>query len=287
MPPGACLQAADWSAPWFAAVADDARRIDWRDPQAALAGLNAIAAARALRVGSGQPLRFVEAASAGAEPYEQHVARSGCVPTRLQGDGFVHDALGALVWLAFARTKAALNALHAAQMARGAVGPGRGALRDAATLFDENALVLAVDAAAPGAQAIVQALRQRRWRAALADGAARALWHAQLVPVALGHALMQKLLDPFATVTAHAWVVDLPAGWFELPDSARLQRLDEALAARLETRLAHRAARLPLPVLGIPGWWPADAQARLYDDQRVFRPAGQPREPAPQAGPGR
>ncbi|MFG5409680.1 DUF3025 domain-containing protein [Piscinibacter sakaiensis] len=29
----------------------------------------------------------------------------------------------------------------------------------------------------------------------------------------------------------------------------------------------------PLPVLGVPGWWPANADPAFYDDPAVFRPA--------------
>ena len=30
---------------------------------------------------------------------------------------------------------------------------------------------------------------------------------------------------------------------------------------------------LPLPVLGIPGWWPANEDLEFYRDKQVFRPA--------------
>ena len=29
----------------------------------------------------------------------------------------------------------------------------------------------------------------------------------------------------------------------------------------------------PLPVLGVPGWWPANGAAGFYDDEQVFRPS--------------
>ena len=32
-------------------------------------------------------------------------------------------------------------------------------------------------------------------------------------------------------------------------------------------------AVVPLPVLGIPGWWPANEDPDFYVDNRVFRPA--------------
>ena len=37
--------------------------------------------------------------------------------------------------------------------------------------------------------------------------------------------------------------------------------------------LLHRYGHLPLPVLGIPGWWPENEKEDFYDDAAVFRPA--------------
>ena len=32
----------------------------------------------------------------------------------------------------------------------------------------------------------------------------------------------------------------------------------------------------PLPVLGVPGWWPANESPAFYDDATVFRQAARP-----------
>ena len=116
------------------------------------------------------------------------------------------------------------------------------------------------------------ALRERRWHAALCQ--ARSLWHAAIVPVAFGHALLQKLLDPFPAITAHAWPIDMPPGWFALDRAARAAELDAAVAARIEPWSTDRSARMPLPVLGIPGWWAPNAWPAFYDDAQVFRRGG-------------
>jgi len=36
------------------------------------------------------------------------------------------------------------------------------------------------------------------------------------------------------------------------------------------------AAFTPLPVLGVPGWWPASENFSFYDDSHVFRPRKTP-----------
>lgn len=274
-PAANALAHVDWSAAWFDPVAADACSIDWRSPEQALAALNARAAARGLATADGVPLRFADARRPQAPDaaYELQVA-AGTVPTRLHGDGFVHDALAALVWLRFARTKAALNALQVAELERSGVGPRRGAMRDAVTLFDENALLLAV-AGDGTAGRVLAALCERDWRAAFVQ--ARGLWHQAIMPVAFGHALMQKLVAPFKAITAHAWVVPVPQHWFQQPADERYDELDRCAADAIGRWLADRALRLPVPVLGIPGWWPANAQPDFYDDAAVFRRPG----PAP------
>ena len=52
-----------------------------------------------------------------------------------------------------------------------------------------------------------------------------------------------------------------------------MSALHELSAAALATK-----PFTPLPVLGVPGWWPENSGAAFYDDPRVFRP---PRPPQP------
>ncbi len=72
--------------------------------------------------------------------YEIHVFETGCVHTR--PDNW-HDLLNALVWLAFPRTKARINAMHAAAIP--AEGGKRGPLRDLLTIFDEGGAIACGD----------------------------------------------------------------------------------------------------------------------------------------------
>jgi hypothetical protein len=168
--------------------------------------------------------------------YEHHVAERNEVPTRAN----LHDFFNGLVWLVHTPLKRRLNALQAEAIARDGVGAVRGPLRDAVTLLDENGALLR--APAP----LWQALRERDWQRLFIE--LRPLWaEAELQPV--GHALLEKLQQPRKPITAHV----LPA---ELPLEAA------TLAAKPFS---------PLPVLGVPGWWPANEQPGFYDDAAVFR----------------
>ena len=64
-------------------------------------------------------------------------------------------------------------------------------------------------------------------------------------------------MQPRKAITAHVWVVE------NLTDDALASSLDPA-------RLAAKDF-LPMPVLGVPGWWPANEAPGFYDDEEVFR----------------
>nr|WP_321919712.1 DUF3025 domain-containing protein [Paraburkholderia tropica] len=265
----------DWARPWFAQHAARGRR--WQ--QAALASyaryldeLNADARAAGHRTGRGEALGFIaqDDLPEGAS-YEGHIAATGGVPTRHN----LHDFFNALHWFAFPRIKAALNARQAAAIDVLGVGPRRGDVRDALTLFDENAVLFAC--ADP---ALTQALRGFDWRTLFVT--ARTHWESAIGETldgaarcevrVFGHALLEKLIAPYAACTAHAWIVAVPQAYFTWPRAERNAYLDATVSAELAAseQLSGRSFA-PLPVLGIPGWWTPNENSTFYDDATVFR----------------
>jgi hypothetical protein len=200
------------------------------------------------------PVRFVsQSALPEGEPYERHIFATGECPTREN----LHDFFNGLCWLGFPRAKRTLNALQAGEIERAGLAQVRGPVRDAITVFDENGAVL--KAPPP----VWDALLARDWRRLFVD--LRPLWRdAQLV--IFGHALLEKLASPRKDLTAHVW--RHPMSWTSMAE------LDAALAeAFTADRLAGKPFT-PLPVLGVPGWWPENQNFSFYDDSLVFRPAG-------------
>jgi len=163
--------------------------------------------------------------------------------------------------MCFPQTKRRLNVLQAeAIRAAGGVGATRGPLRDALTLFDENVALLH----APNA--LWQALRAREWHRLLVE--LRPLWtEARLV--LFGHALQEKLVQPYKSITAHVLCLPMPAA----DDRGTPDVWDHWLAERLTPDWLATKPYTPLPVLGAPGWWSANGDEGFYDDTDVFRPA--------------
>lgn len=255
----------DWSAPWLASFAARGQR--WAqaactDADAYLAALNADAQEAGVATGRGLPLRFI--AQAGLPPgvaYETHIAATGAVPTRHN----LHDFFNALVWFAYPHSKAVLNARQSAAIDVAGVGPTRGGVRDALTLFDENAALFATSD-----PALADALRRFDWPALLLAG--RSAWGVRCEVRLVGHALLEKLVNPYKACTAHAWIVDVPPAYFEWADAERRTFVDERVADALATHDALTSRTFaPLPVLGVPGWWRANEDPAFYADPRVFR----------------
>lgn len=202
-----------------------------------------------MRTESGRALRFV-APTGGDAHYEMHLYESGQVHTR---PGNRHDLFNALCWLAFPRTKARINAMHAAAIPH--EGKHRGRLRDLLTIFDEGgALVACADAQ------LNALLRECRWK--------ELFWeHRQGVRsamrfVVLGHAVLEQAIDPWPGITCKVLLVD-PARDADAQAAQWLGQLPADASPRL---LA------PLPVFGYPGWLRETGHAGFYDDRRYFRP---------------
>ena len=307
--------------------------------------MNRLAAWRGLRAPDGTPLRFMAGSAVGAVDYERSVA-SGQIPCKLEGAGARHDFHNALVWLRFPRLKSAINQLHCRQAdtgrrlretslhgGDGAIGEvsrysneafshdadapkarGRGALRDALTLLDENGALW--PAADPAWVALLEA---RQWTALFVErreallgewgshpassrhdglgvqqdgpvihwvpGGCDGLSNGAILegdtapadclrppgsflgshaPVIVGHGLLEKLHQPYKSMTAKLLPCSDPRGSLDWGTARRLWTL--AREGELRPALLQ-----PLPIQGWPGWDPANADPAFYRDEKVFR----------------
>ncbi|HEX7971572.1 MAG TPA: DUF3025 domain-containing protein [Thiobacillus sp.] len=219
-----------------------------------LAALNMLAATRGTTQARGLPLRFViPDGRLSARDYEMHILHTGQVPTR--ADTW-HDVLNALVWLRFPRFKAALNAAHGEAIAV-ETETARGRRRDALTVLDESGVwVLSRD------PALTELLAHRAWHALFWE--ARSRVETDMCFVVVGHALLEKTLAPYPSITGKC----LPL----MSDSLDLDAADTQAARALDA-IATPRQLAPLPTQGIPGWDAANAHAAYYANPAIFRPA--------------
>jgi len=191
---------------------------------------------------SGKPVRFVPPSR--SDPYyEVHLFETGRVHTRPESR---HDLFNALAWLAFPKTKARINAMHAAQIPK--EGGRRGRLRDMLTIFDEGGAIVA------GGAQIAELVRMARWRELFVER------HRDFRILVVGHAVLEQALQPRLGLTCKVVFAD-PAG-----------DPDAQAAEWLATRGSSPRDLPPLPVLGYPGWFAGSGQPGFYSDERHFRP---------------
>ncbi|MET0962621.1 MAG: DUF3025 domain-containing protein, partial [Noviherbaspirillum sp.] len=226
--PAAFLEPIDWRRPWLASVVPAAGLIlqgsDWCD------ALNVLACDRGLKNHRSVPLKFVPQSDLPAGmAYETFISQSGCVPTREN----LHDFFNALVWLSYPRIKRQLNALQAAEIARrqASAQSSRGKLRDAATIFDENAVLLLTSD-----PAVHDALRRHQWRKLFIEQ--RKTFETCCTVHLFGHALMEKRVTPYKAITGHAWVVQVDPAILALSEIERRAWLDAKVAVQLQSGLS-------------------------------------------------
>jgi DUF3025 family protein len=219
----------------------------WLALERSLDALNVAAEAARLRTESGKPVRFV-APGERRSGYELYAHETGCVATRPDN---LHDWFNALCWLAFPRTKARINAMHAAEIPR--EGGRRGRLRDLLTIFDEGGAIVVSDD-----EPLSQLVREARWTELFWRERERVRQHLRFV--VLGHAVLEQAKKPWPGITCKAI--------FARPDESC-----DAAAASWLARLAPGASPrdlAPLPVFGYPGWVPGQDE-RFYAEARYFR----------------
>jgi hypothetical protein len=265
---GAVLAEIDWSQPWFA---------PWRElgeptaqqalqQQSVAEALNALQ--KNLQLGAvvadhsavkrdANDVKFVpQSALPEGQAYEDFIFKTAQVPTR---DG-LHDFFNGLCWHRFPLAKRRLNQLQAAEIEAQGISATRGPVRDALTLFDENVVLMH----AP--DEVWAALQARDWLKLFVD--LRDQWqHVHLV--LFGHALVEKLVTPYKSITGHVYRIDSQVNPH---DEAALDAwlVQDLQPAKLATKPYE-----PLPVLGIPGWTADNAEWAYYEDTNVFRPKRQ------------
>jgi hypothetical protein len=253
---GAVLADIDWSQPWFAPWRElgepTAHRALQQQSVAEALNANTYAAKREVSA-----VKFVpQSTLSEGQAYEDFIFKTAQVPTR---DG-LHDFFNGLCWQRFPLAKCRLNQLQAAEIETQGVRATRGAVRDALTLFDENVVLMH----AP--DDIWAALQARDWLKLFVD--LREQWqHVHLV--LFGHALLEKLVTPYKSITGHVYRVDSEI------NSYNEAELDAWLVHDLQPAKLATKPYEPLPILGVPGWWEVNADRVFYEDTNVFRPKRQ------------
>lgn len=217
-------------------------------PERSLERLNCFSEEMNLRTASARPVRFVPPAP--ADPYyEVQVFETGRVQTRPES---LHDLFNALAWLAFPKTKALINALHAEEIPK--ESGHRGRRRDLLTLIDEGGAIVHCDD--PELTGLVRTFQWKELFWARREDVRRAM----RIRV-LGHATLEQALTPRPGIACKVIFV---------PGAADSDAAVHGWLAGLARDA--RPRDLPaMPVFGYPGWLAQGDRVEFYDDTRYFR----------------
>ena len=218
-----------------------------------------------LNAGAGLPVSFVaqDELEMGELSYEEFIAATSQVPTRRRN---WHDLFNALVWRQFPHSKAALNRLHM-QDIKAFGARQRTPRRNHITHFDECGVLLAC---ADGS--LLESLKQHDWQRVFVQQ--RAAWGCRIQAFVFGHANYEMLLNPYIGLTGKWLGIDVEESFFRAALPLQLKTLDKSLADKLERQncLATRGQLFPLPLLGVPGWWPDNQDPTFYHNTAYFMP---------------
>ncbi len=219
-----------------------------------------------ITTGCGKPVSFVPQDGKPRrmeDTYEGRIYLTGEVQTRTEN---WHDHFNALVWLAFPRTKSALNARHFEAITQATSSMDRGKIRDALTLFDESGVAVVY-----GDEDLAQLLRGHRWKELF--WTRRREVQERMKFVVFGHSLHEKALNPYIGFTGKGLLLKVETNFFSLPLQQQEQTLDHMMATRFSAASQLGSRELtPVPLLGVPGWWQDNENAAFYDNTAYFRP---------------
>ncbi len=202
--------------------------------------------------------------------YEAFIYHTRQVPTRYPN---WHDLFGALIWCLFPKTKNLLNQLHIKEIA-GSVASSRTPLRNKLTLLDECGVLILYRADQLN---LVAALRQQEWHDAFVGH--RGCWQGQsdapsVAAMMFGHANYEMATRPFIGLTGKMLALEVPDEFFSQSLRQRIDFIDTTLSEQIANQgiLFDQQQLTPLPLLGVPGWYAANAQPEFYQNTGYFRP---------------
>jgi hypothetical protein len=229
--------------------------IDRVDRRNAVLSLNALAHERQIN------LTFVAAPEkkVSAVEYETRIVAEH----ELIVNDSLHDFFNACIWLTFPKIKRVISELHVE------LGVGehnrRPRRRDVLTLFDESGLMLFCEPALCEKFKVLNETHQ--WKTLFVERRREFIEHVR--PILFGHGALEQLASNW-----HRGVT-VKAQWLPLHCDTTLGELDTFLSEAIRTNNALRddERRIPIPLLGVPGWFAENNDANCYDCVDVFRPA--------------
>ncbi len=216
---------------------------------------------------NGSPIRFIRQVTKSQEfiySYEPSVYLRGEVLTRLNN---WHDFFNMLVWLTFPKIKAAFNHWqyhHIKQ--RTVIQKTRTPVENILTHLDENGVIVV-----SSDETLLELLRGQHWQELFWQR--RECVKTKMQFLITGHALYEKGLKPYLGMTGSGLLFKVSDRFFKQSLSQKINEVDCLVSENLmqHKAVAAHTKLVPVPILGIPAWWPANAALDFYKNTQYFR----------------
>lgn len=186
------------------------------------------------------------------QQYEPLIYQQGHVLTR---DKNWHDFFNMLVWCRFPKTKALINSQQYLNLKYRVENnrPERTPQENALTIFDENGIIIISPQ-----KDLLEDIQNHAWQRLFIEKRAQLT---QLRVMLFGHALYEKLLNPYIGLCGHSLLFNASL------DSD----IDSLIQTFLTEQTINRQHLNPFPLLGMPGAHPDNENESFYDNKAYFR----------------
>lgn len=203
--------------------------------------------------------------------YERIINEDGEIPTRSNN---WHDFFNALCWLTFPKIKATISHLHFCAINNylnldEQASNIRGGVRDLLTLFDEGGVMVVINNKAK--INFEKLIKNHQWRELFWDNREQLITDVKFIII--GHAILDKVRNPYSGITAKALFSNVENNIFTNPQEL-ITYLDINVAEKLINQNNNLNTKLlcPLPIFGYPTWFEGNDQLEFYNNIEVFRP---------------
>lgn len=197
------------------------------------------------------------------DQYEPRIYLRGEVQTRTYN---WHDFFNMLIWLTFPHIKSIINARHyMALKSRLNTSKNRTSIENVLALLDENGVIIV-----SSDSELLEMIKDLKWKHLFWNR--REEVNQKLRCYVFGHSLHEKALNPYIGMTGHAILLLQEDAFLHKPLSEQLHIIDLNISQMLNDDLMiSRNTLHPIPILGMPGWYPLNDDESFYDNTDYFR----------------
>lgn len=199
------------------------------------------------------------------EGYEPRIYLKGELQTRLES---WHDFFNFMVWQTFPNIKAMMNKWQYLSLKKRFPHPSnRTHLENLLTQFDEGGMVVL-----SANHNLTELLKKHEWKKLFYNN--RELVKTDMKFYIIGHAIYEKLMTPYPTITAGGIIFDVEKSFFEKDKNLQIDWIDKHCANFLDQENWSQSyiRWQPVPIFGIPGWSQENNHADYYENTQYFRP---------------